>query len=122
MVEDEKVRPPIYLNVSEFDQNGKLNLEFSEELYPIGNITHININITNYLILTYTCMGDSEESEIIPKLLSYQILNTSANSLILKLNYSDPLYVSSFSLRDRLSILVIANQLFTSNVDGVMVE
>jgi hypothetical protein len=68
---EEEIRPLIYLNVTEFGQNGQLTLKYSEDLVPIGNLSLINLNISDYLILSYTCMGDSEDSVFIPTLLSY---------------------------------------------------
>ena len=109
ILEEEEVRPPIYLNVTEFSQNGLLTLKSSEDLVPIGNLTQINLNISDYFILSYTCMGDSEDSLSIPTLFSYELLNSTATSIVFKLNFTDPLYVSSFGMRDRLSILVIGN-------------
>jgi hypothetical protein len=61
-------------------------------------------------------MADEEDTDIsqIPTLESYNIQNFTEKYLILKLNFTKPLYVSSFGLRDRLRVGVIANKLFIS--------
>ena len=106
--------------MTKFDNNGLLTLKYSEDLSPFANLTEVNLNITNYLVLTYTCMGDSEETAYLPQLIAYQVVNSTATALTIKMNFTNPLYVSSFGIRDRLSILMVANHMFFSPVDNFM--
>ena len=77
---------------------------FSEELFDINhfkqvNLTYLNENIDQVIEIEYICLAllDADtEASIIPQLLNYRILVFTNEMLVLKLNYSDPIYVSSF--------------------------
>jgi hypothetical protein len=78
-------------------QNGELVLSFSEELMPLSYFSGINISLsdmTSFLEVTYTCVscmeGDSQA-----KLENFKVLNFTANKMVIHLNFSNPIYVSS---------------------------
>jgi hypothetical protein len=52
-----------------------------------------------------------------PRLLNFEALNFTENILVLYCNFSDPLYVSSTTQRDTLSVTILGNGLFKASKD-----
>mmetsp|Transcript_2427 Transcript_2427/g.3710 ORF Transcript_2427/g.3710 Transcript_2427/m.3710 type:complete len:159 (-) Transcript_2427:1666-2142(-) len=73
----------------------------------------------NLIELTYQTEGAkmAEYSGPIPELEDWAILNFTSYSLVLKLNFSDPLYVSTFGVKDTLEIGFPTPLFFKAKVD-----
>ena len=107
-------RDPIELEFYDFSQNGDLTLIFSEKMMPIEYFADQGITLANmglFLDISYQSMIVAENQPK-PRLLSFEAKNFTSYMLVLYMNFSDPLYVSSTSQRDILSIKILGNRLF----------
>jgi hypothetical protein len=59
-----------------------------------------------------------KESPIIPKVLNYFIQNLTNEGMILKVNFSDPLYVSSSILKDVINLEFLNIKIFQAKLGG----
>ena len=75
-----------------------------------------------FLELAYRPLGNPIGDEPTPKLINFRAVNFTENLIVLSLNFSDPLYVSSSTKSDLLSIKFLANKLFLSKLDLVKLE
>jgi len=101
---DEQSRKPITMNVSSFGIEGEVVLSFSETLYSIEeqgdmNLTFLNEVRDRVLSIRYHSFASTiqkEEEVVVPELLSWTILGFSSYDLELKLNFTEPLFVSAY--------------------------
>jgi len=72
------------------------------------NITWFNIYKENIINVTYyTNVKPSEDSKTpIPTLFNWEIKNLTDYNLIIQLNFTDPLYVSSFPKKDLIGLKI----------------
>ena len=124
------------LSFSSFDSNGELQLSFSSKMKPLNqfplpkkrllndefmNLTSLNLIKDNILELKYTSQL-SKDNQNVPKLQNWLFKNFTEWKLILDLNFTNTLYVSSESgLSDIISIKVLENVLFQSQ-EGQLLE
>ena len=112
-------RDPIELEFYDFTQNGELTLIFSENMMPIDYFADQGITLANmslFLDLSYQSMS-AADNQPKPRLLNFEAKNFTSYMLVLHLNFSDPLYVSSTTRRDTLSITILGNRLFLASSD-----
>ena len=81
----------------------------------------MNLMIKDLISLSYTSRLD-EDSGTIPYVLNYSIQSFTNTELILKCNFSDPLFVSSNLLRDHIDLVFLENKIFQAKSDGYMLE
>lgn len=77
----------------------------------------MNLMISDLISLSYKSnLGN--ESAIIPAIASYSINEFTSFGLILKVNFSDPLYVSHSFLKDRIDLVILDSSIFKAKSDG----
>jgi hypothetical protein len=52
-----KMGEVIHANVTKVSNNGIIAVVFSEELFPIANLSEFNLNISNNIQVDYKCKG-----------------------------------------------------------------
>ena len=83
------------------------------------NFTRINEKIQAYISVEFLSYVESENK---PVLLNYFIQNFSRSEMILKLNLSNPIFVSTAFPQDRLKITFLKPGLFKAVLDGLQLQ
>ena len=55
---------------------------------------------------------DKEKEQVIPELFDWQFLNVTNENMLIKLNITNPVYVSSFERKDSIDIFFLDNKMF----------
>jgi hypothetical protein len=98
------------MEIKTISPNSEVVIKFSERLRPIADY---NLNMSsdkplNFLLdLSYfSFLQDSNPSAPEVTLVSWDLLNFTAEEILIKLNFSDPLYVSTGAKKDMLGARV----------------
>ena len=59
-----------------------------------------------------------KESQTIPRVLDYKIWNFTDRELVIRVNFSDPLFVSSQGPKDQIDLVFLMSSLFQARSDG----
>ena len=126
------MRDPIDLEIFSINQIGEVQILFSELLESLetvgkGKLTTRSISNSLVFDIRYLCMIDQSQatpSELqkMPKLRNWWVQNFTESEVILKLNFTNPLYVSTGEERDILRITFEQPSLFKSQLDGLTLE
>ena len=83
-------------------------------------MTNLNDKITDVLSIKYNSKipNNLDANQKFPELVKYKVLNFTSQLLVVKLEFKNPLYVSSYGSKDTLDVTFDANYLFSSVLDG----
>ena len=129
------------MNVTKFNQNGEMTIQFSEKLYSLEDFKEtlgdldletINIMKENIVMVKYKCdifnqmnkreLEIEKGSLVIPSLYDWKITSLTEYEMGLKLNFTNPLLVSSFEKKDLIDIKVRMAELFKAKSDGLLIN
>jgi len=132
--EEVEIREPITLNVTTFGIEGDLVLSFSETLFSLDELAHLGLNITvlnelkdRILNISYRSNAldlEVEEGDkiVIPEMSEWSITNFTRYDLRLKFEFLNPLYVSTYDGKDRMTIRFLNPHLFIAKKDNLTME
>ena len=90
---------------------------FSELLHPLSNYGHdiasLNVIKSDILQVDYKCKASlNEQNETLPELLDWNFLNFTTEYIIIKLNFSNPIYISTYEEKDKLDVTYLHPDIF----------
>ena len=113
--------------ISEFTQNGEITVQFSESLRSMDQMKGLNLTmISNEFMfeVDYKTYVDDQYvgEESVPELLDWQVIFFGSNYMKFKLDFSNPLLVSTGEEKDQLDIYFKFSDLFNSALDDRTLE
>ena len=101
------------MRVTEISINGEVTIEYSE---PLNQLNATMFNASDLISIQYRSM--ILQGLKIPELISFEISNITENFMIVTLEFTFPLYVSSDDIKDQLFITLTNGTLFEAQSDG----
>jgi hypothetical protein len=96
---DSKDRPPVFFNITEVSPTSEVTITFSEDLFSADEFEKIKLNKTLFDDFRKAIIDVTYEStlseEVRPELVDWVVLNFTNKELILGLNFTNILFVSS---------------------------
>ena len=116
----EKYRPSISLKPRKVNQIGEVYFLFSERLLTPDrfNLTLANISNDFWFDLSYL----TNVIENPPQMLDWKVYDFTETKIGFKMNFSDPLYVSSAEKIDTIQLSLLQPQIFQSALDGFTIQ
>jgi hypothetical protein len=72
--------------------------------------------------LDYRCFSENKDLSTTPNMTGYKIIEFSESKLTFALNFTNPLYVSTYGKPDQLNLKVWIPQLFQAEADGLILD
>jgi hypothetical protein len=111
--------------ITEILSNGQMEIRFSEKLLGLEfwetkglNLTVLNGVKNKLMKVNYYCLIEIDDKTTKPELVDWLILEFNSYRMVIKMNFSDPIYVSSSAdLKDLIGIDILNYKLFIASKD-----
>ena len=125
-------RDPLFMNITGISANGQVSVSFSEKLKDLEfwllkgyNLTYMNEVRKTLMNVTYFSHNEDQASEsvngsnLMPSIVDWNIQKMNDYSMVLGVNFSNPLYISQGRRKCELGIYLNSTQFFVASADGV---
>ena len=127
--EEEEVRLPIDIKITDMKPNGELTLYYSEELHSLEKFkdSGLDLEMLNSIRdltieLEYHSNAEEIPDEKVPVIKDFKILAFEKYSLSLSVKFLNPLYVSAFKEKDSIRVKFVQNMFFIATKDSLTLE